>query len=168
MNKANIAILSETWFQKGDAQLRSLLENISLKDEIKFVRKDRDKRGGGVSIAYNAALGDFKKLGLDCLKRKKWEILCATGKLRGVKKHHIIIAAYLPPSYNREQNSDFMDCLTSVLVEAKTKVPDSWLTLGGDWNGRPLQQITDSFADIQVVQMGPTRKDATLDIILST
>ena len=54
--------------------------------------------------------------------------------------------------------------LTDAVLEAKTQSPDSWITIGGDWNGRPLDDITRLFPDLMVVDSPPTRKNATLDV----
>ena len=53
LNRTHIALLTETWFQKGDRQLKSMLENTELESGIRFLRRDRDKRGGGVSILFD-------------------------------------------------------------------------------------------------------------------
>ena len=89
-----------------------------------------------MAIAYNSDNSEFKKLQLECLMKNPLEIIAAVGKKNGVKKKHILIAAYLPPNYKRADNKRFLDCLIDVIAESKTKHPEAWLTLGGDWNGR--------------------------------
>ena len=51
MNSTSVALLTETWFQKRDKQLKRQLEEVESKSDICFLRRDRDKRGGGVSLA---------------------------------------------------------------------------------------------------------------------
>ena len=46
-NKTSVAVLTETWFQRRDNQLKAQLDEIGLRDEISFIRRDRDSRGGG-------------------------------------------------------------------------------------------------------------------------
>ena len=60
-----------------------------------------------------------------------------------------------------------METLADVLAEAKSKYPGCWLTLGGDWNGRSLLEITDALPELQKTPTGPTRELATLDILLT-
>ena len=61
MNSTTVALLTETWFQKRDKQLKLQLEEVELKSNISFLRRDRDKRGGGVSIAYDRNLRRIQK-----------------------------------------------------------------------------------------------------------
>ena len=86
VNKTSIAILTETWFQRRDRQLKRQLEEIEMKNNISFVRNDRDKRGGGVSVAFNSSVSDFRKIQLECMKGKKFELLAVVGKLHGIQK----------------------------------------------------------------------------------
>ena len=65
INRSTCALLTETWFQRGDRQLKKKLEEVSLEHGVQFIRKDRDKRGGGVAIAYNSNNSEFKKLQLE-------------------------------------------------------------------------------------------------------
>ena len=68
MNESNIniAMLTETWFTRNDKLLKNQLEHIELDDGVKFIRKDRNSRGGGVALAFDNKKGEFKKLRL-CL-----------------------------------------------------------------------------------------------------
>ena len=125
-------MLTETWFQRRDRQLKSQLEEIESKHNISFIRNDRDKRGGGVSIAFNSSESDFKKIQLNCMKGKKFELIAAVGKLHGIQRKHIVISTYIPPSYKKAENEGFLECLVDTIAEAKTKHPGAWLTCGGD------------------------------------
>ena len=99
MNKTNIALLNETWFQKGDKQLKGMLESIEMKDNIHFLRRDRNSRGGGVAIAFDRSKAEFKKVRLESLRGKDLEIVAAAGKLTGIKKNHVLVSIYLPPMH---------------------------------------------------------------------
>ena len=52
-----------------------MLEEAEQKDNIKFIRRDRDSRGGGVAITFNTTKGDFKKLSLKTMVGKRFEIV---------------------------------------------------------------------------------------------
>ena len=60
INKSTISLCTETWFQKNDKQLKKMLEEAEQKDNVRFIRRDRDSRGGGVAIAFSTDRGDFK------------------------------------------------------------------------------------------------------------
>ena len=122
--------------------------------------------GGGVALAYRSSLCSFAKLSLTSMRGKKHEILVARGKIRGVKKDHIIVVAYLPPQYSVAESRDFMDVITDAITEARSKIPDAWVTVGGDWNARDLSPILSLFPDMDIVRSPPTRGSATLDIII--
>ena len=88
---------------------------------ITLIRKDRDSRGGGVTIAYNSSQIMLKKLPPNSLKHKpQFEIVAARGKLRGYKKEVNVFSCYLPPKLNRAESLDFMDTLSNAIAEAKT------------------------------------------------
>ena len=54
--------------------------------------------------------------------------------------------------------------LADAISEARSKHPESWITIGGDWNNRDLTPVLSLFPDLSPVDSGPTRKNATLDI----
>ena len=89
------------------------------------------------------------------------------GKLHGLKKDHLVIVGYLPPRLTALESAQFFEKAIDVINEARTKIPEAWITVGGDWNQRPLTPLTNAFPDLTVVTTGPTRKDATLDITLT-
>ena len=167
MNDATVAILTETWFSKGNKRVSAALNVLSQRDGISFIRRDRNTRGGGVALAFDSNKSDFKKMALKSLRGNEFEILVGKGKLHGIKKSHLVVACYLPPAYSAKQTKDFFDVLTDAISEARAQCPDSWVTVGGDWNGRPLGDITSLFPDLLVVDSPPTRKNATLDVMVN-
>ena len=164
MNRATVAMLTETWLNKGNKKISYDLGLLAQEHDIHVLRKDRTSRGGGVALAYDSRMSDFKKLPLKSLAGTSLEILAAKGKINGVKKPHLVFVCYLPPSYNAAQNAHFFDKLTDAISEARSKHPESWVTIGGDWNNRDLGPILSLFPDLAPVRSGPTRKTATLDI----
>ena len=111
-------MLTETWLYRSDSQLKKLLVDISDRDGVSFLRRDRDSRGGGVAIAFNSKLCQFRKLSLNSLKKSKFEIVGAVGKLNGIKKEHIVFSCYIPPSYTRDQSISFFESLVDAISEA--------------------------------------------------
>ena len=59
-----------------------------------------------------------------------------------------------------------MDSLCDALLEAKRMYPGSWITVGGDWNGRNLDGIIDVLPELQILDTDPTRNGAHLDKLL--
>ena len=49
-------MLTETWFSKGNKKVAHELKVLDQRDDIKFLRRDRDTRGGGVAIAFDSKL----------------------------------------------------------------------------------------------------------------
>ena len=124
-------MLTETWLNKGNKKILHDLRSLAQEHNIHVLRKDRTSRGGGVALAFNSKTSDFRKLPLKSLVGTTLEILAAKGKINGVKKPHLVFVCYLPPSYNASQNASFFDKLTYAISEARSKHPESWLTVGG-------------------------------------
>ena len=116
------------------------MSDIKDSDSISLIRKGRDSRGGGVAIAYDESKIKLGKVSLNSLKKSKFEIVAAAGKLIGIKKNHLIFSCYLPPSYNRDKTAAFFETLVDAVSEAKAKCPDSWLTIGGTGMRGPFPQ----------------------------
>ena len=53
------------------------------------------------------------------------------------------------------------------MSEARSKFPESWVTLGGDWNNRDLSPVLTLFPDLKLIDSEPTRRTATLDILVT-
>ena len=155
-NKATMALLTETWFNKGNKKISHDLNILDQRDNIRFIRRDRNTRGGGVAIAFDHSIIDLKKMSLKSLHKSGFEILVGQGKLNGNKKKQLVFACYIPPSYSTKQNRDFFDTLTDAISETQSIVPDAWITLCGDWNGRSLSEIMRLFPDIVEVMSPPT------------
>lgn len=68
-NKCTVGLLTETWFNRRDSQLKKKLEEVSNQEKIRFIRKDHTSRGGGVAIAFDADQAEFKRLPLASLKK---------------------------------------------------------------------------------------------------
>ena len=52
-NGSTVCMLTETWFQCKDKQLKQKLAEVEDAENIRFLRRDRNSRGGGVAIAYD-------------------------------------------------------------------------------------------------------------------
>ena len=149
MNNLTTALLNETWLYRSDPQVKKMLTSVTEEHGIRFIRKDRDSRGGGVAVAYDSSKINLKKLNLNCLKKKNHlEIVVATGKLKNYKKDVTVISCYIPPGLSKNESAEFLDALSDVITEVKKKV-EGWIVLGGDWNGRPLDLALDMYPEIK-------------------
>ena len=131
MNDLTVALLTETWFNKGNKKIAFDVKTLDQKDNTSLLRRDRSSRGGGVALAFNSNTCDFKKVQLKMLRGSDFEILAAKGKIHGVKKPHLIFTCYVPPSYSSSQTKQFFDLLTDAVSEARSKHPEPWITIGG-------------------------------------
>ena len=85
-----------------------MLREVAEEHEIRFIRKDRDSRGGGVAVAYDSSKISLKKLNLNCLKNKNHlEIVVAIGKLRNYKKDVTVFSCYIPPKLSKNESTEF-------------------------------------------------------------
>ena len=119
-----------------------------------------------MAIAFDSNVITLKKLHLNSLKGKKFEILAARGKLRNYKKEVNVFSCYIPSKYNKAETTEFLDVLSNAITEAKMS-SEGWFLLGGDWNHRPLNAILDLYPDLKQILSPPTRKNNLLDIIYS-
>ena len=125
--------------------------DLELKNNISIIRRDRNSRGGGVGIAFDKSRSTFAKIKLKSLVKSGLEILPVSGKVHGFKRVHVIFSCYIPPSYNALDNARFFDKLADAVSEARTKFPEAWITVGGDWNRRDLKPVLDVFPDLKLI-----------------
>ena len=92
---------------------------------------------------------------------------CCRGQIANCfKRQHIVFICYIPLSLTALESAQYMNKLTDAISEARSKFPDSWVTVEGDWNNRSLEPILKIFPDLAVVQSGSTRKDGVLDMVI--
>lgn len=166
MNSLTIALLNETWLYKSDKPVKKIITDMKNEHGYDLIRRDRNSRGGGVAVAFDSRKISLKKLQLSSLRNCQYEILATRGKLRSYKKEITVFSCYLPPKLNKNESQNMIECLADAIGEAKS-TSDGWFLIGGDWNGRALGLLLQLYPDLAVVQTPPTRKNRTLDILLS-
>ena len=67
-NETAFAILTETWLTKNDKQVKKQLSDIQDEHNLNIIRKDRNKRGGGVGIMFDSVKCDLKKVQLKAMR----------------------------------------------------------------------------------------------------
>ena len=69
--------------------------------------------------------------------------------------------------YARDRTIGFFEVLVDGISEARAKHPGAWVTIGGDWNERSLSPLATNFPDLDWIGSGHTRKNKTLDIMVT-
>ena len=95
------------------------------------------------------------------------EILCTNGKLPRSGRKIVTFGVYLPPRTRAERTREIMESLSNEISKAKTELNDPIIILGGDFNKKPFQKSFEDFPDMKIIHTGPTRKDETLDYVIS-
>ena len=164
--RADIAIVTETWL--GDQGAEVLGQELSGGSDLGLLTRNRPPNQNGV--CYGGVAVVWKK-GSCCLKKavfknkEGFEVLVATGSLRGHTRKLVVLAAYLPPSYTRVRGSEALTYIEDVIIEIKRKYSDPYLVIGGDFNQWRVSRVMDNFADIREVDVGNTRGNRSIDKI---
>ena len=131
-----------------------------------MLRKDRtDRRGGGVAICYKSDSIEMNKVKI---KRSKFEILAAIGRRTGQRRKILVVAAYLPPSYNAEDLSDCLNEINDTLLLLMRRYDNPYVIVAGDFNKRDARRATADSPEIKQIATPPTRGTNVLDIIMSS
>ena len=158
-----IAVATETWFQDGPA-LDRRLEAIEAETGYATIRRNRQTgRGGGVAIIYKR--GDIK---MDEIKTSKdFEVVAAIARRTGQRRKVAVVAVYVPPNYNAEQNNKCLDYINGLIGSIKQKYNSPYILVAGDFNHRPIANELSNYPDLQQVKTPPTRGRSCLDIVLT-
>ena len=140
----------------------------SLKAEhgLEAVSKMRRKTGngnpgGGIAIIYKTqkiSLSEYP------IKRGPYELICAKGKLKNNTRHFFVLGAYLPPKLKAAESRKCLEYISGAILRIKTDFKNPYIAIGGDFNGRDLQEAIGDYYDIQEVTSGATRAGAWLDL----
>ena len=163
----HFACITETWYA-GGRELRDHIIDIEGAAGIKILHKSRDgrskKRGGGVAIAFNSALCNFKQRQLKCVG-KEHEVMCAVGKVGKIERKVVVMVVYIPPGMKAQQLQKLRENLAAEVSEAKVAYKNPIFVIGGDFNHRDVMGEVDHAEHMSVVKSGPTRGDSTIDLI---
>ena len=128
------------------------------------MRKDRssNKRGGGIAVYFNTSRVQFTKAKIPPTKH---EVYAAIGRRMGQRRKIVILAVYIPPWYNSEQNRSLFRYTNDAILTLRAKYEDPYFIVAGDFNRRDFGLATSEYPDIKPIFNDPTRGDAVLDII---
>ena len=160
----DICLITETWLNNAN-KTRETLEDFKSTTGYEFLRKDRNGgRGGGVAVCFNTNKIELTKAKIPPCKH---EIYAAVGRRAGQRRKVVVLIAYVPPSYNAQQNKSFYKSMNDAMMTLKNKYNDPYVIIGGDFNRRSIYEATREYPDIRPISTGPTRGDATLDVLLT-
>lgn len=163
----HFACITETWYS-GGKELRDHIGEVEGRTGIKILQKNRDgrirKRGGGVAVAFNTALCNFKQRQLKVVP-KECEVLCAVGKAGKIDRKVVVFVVYIPPGMKARQLEDLREALTTEVTAVKEDVKNPILVVAGDLNHRNIAGAVNLTEQITLIPSGPTRGVSTIDLV---
>ena len=161
------AIVSESWLKPGLQLEQEILnlrneENADLFHFSRKISKKGRPAGGGIAIITNRSYCIMKELKIT---RGKSEIVCTVGKINGCSRKLVIIGIYISPRCRAPQVHDALERVADVIRKVKDLFPDPFIALGGDFNKAKIEEASNEFPDLTIVNSPPTRGDAKLDLM---
>ena len=114
--EASIATVTETWFTDGES-LEEDAQDLLLRAGLRIMYRNREAnvRGfshGGVAIIYKDSVCSLNRMKLH--NPHDFEVIAASGVIKGCQRKIVIIASYIPPNYSVGRGKaamDFVACL---------------------------------------------------------
>ena len=158
----DLACITETWLKERIANSVVEIPNYSI------IRLDRQViEHGGVRLYVKEGYSKYKVIEeLKCCDEHEilWVHLMPTRLPRGYSC--LVIAIIFHPDPSAANNDNIRDHLFSSLSLAESLYPNCAIIVCGDFNRLDLQPIMNHFRLSQIVKV-PTRKNATLDLVLT-
>ena len=126
---------------------------------------DRGFSHGGVAVVYRASEVSLRRVKLH--NPHNFEVIMATGMLRGCARRVVVVASYLPPNYSVGRGRSAMEFTAGAVAEAKRRFDDPLLIVAGDYNQWGIAAHLADFPDLEEYQVGPTRAGHSIDKIFS-
>jgi hypothetical protein len=133
---SDVAVCTETWINSNHCT-EELLSDLESNSKYSVLRRDRQSRGGGVAVIYNRDLISMTEAKLPTTK---YEVLAAIGRRTSQRRKVLVIAAYIPPSYDAEETNGFMEYLTQALLLLRGRYVNPYIILGGGFQQKATQQ----------------------------
>ena len=166
--KLHISVVTESWLADGD-RLGENLESLEYGTDLKVIYKNRPVRancrrstaGGGVAIIFNKTTCNLKELRV---KKNKYELVCAKGRIGDDPRIVIVIGVYLEPKLLVSSVTEINELISDIMLREKSANPDPIFIIGGDMNKKNIHGAFDDFIDVHEVNHGPTRLTEKLDL----
>ena len=163
-----LLVITESWLKVGK-DLRDAIADLDGGASIGMVMRNRLSRrkrtaGGGVAVAFNKNRITLKPLPS---RVENCEILMTSGKLCGLSRKLVVIAAYIPPRTRAAGRDKFVDVLSRCIGQAKQDLNDPLILVAGDFNRFDVVPAVADYPDVQFLITPPTRGVATIDLAAS-
>ena len=165
---ADLAIITETWLQDRSVNDNAIdLAGQHGLDLFTLNRRNiaaNSRQYGGVAVTTRSARTSFKILELP--NPENFEVLCVSGKIKGIREKVVVVVVYIPPNYPRHRADSCLDYVADVISEAKRQFSSSMIIVAGDWNQWSTDYVLQEHPDMAEVEHGPTRNDRKIDKFL--
>ena len=163
----SVTLISETWERENNK-----LDNVLNSTRFKYISSYRKKKspGGGCAIVYNERQFNVVNPDVDVPENVEaaWAIFSpVTSDVNKLKVKRILVGTiYVSPKskYKTETADHIIE--TIHLLRARYDNDINFL-IGGDFNRMPVTDILECYGALKQVVSVPTRKSATLEILLS-
>ena len=167
----DISVVTKSWLASS-SKLDYDLNELEFGTDLKVVYKNRPIRqnsrrrtaGGVVAIIYNKTRCRLKERKI---KKNKFELVCATGKVTGMDRELVVIGVYVPPKTNVADFQALVGAVSDLVLEEKVKHKDPMILVAGDFNKRDMEPAFADYVDMVMLQHGPTRGREKLDLIFT-
>lgn len=163
----HFACITKTWYS-GGRELRDHIGEVEGRTGIRILQKSRDgrvrKRGGGVALAFNTALCNFKQRQLKIMT-KEHEVMCAVGKVGKIERKVVVFVIYIPPAIKARQLEELREALAVEVTAVKADIKNPVLIMAGDLNHHVMAGAVNLTEQITLIPSGPTRVHHTIDLI---
>ena len=162
---SRIAVITETWFQDGE-KLENEKQDLKLGSSLAMITKNRRPLNngvayGGVVVIWRDTSYDFKEFHVQGVS--SFKILACATSVPGYTRKLVMIACYIPQSYNKKCGNEAMEAVADAVEEAKRRFKDPFVLVTGDFNQWRVDEALDNFADIGEVAVGNTRGNRSID-----
>ena len=163
-----VGVVSETWIRDG---AEDLVERLSEGDGLGFISRKRSQPAsngvtyGGVAVLWRKSACSLKEFAFP--NPLDFEVVVATGSLRGHTRKLAIISCYIPPGYSRARGEGAIEHINDIVVHLKGRFTDPYIVIAGDYNQWQVADSLDDFPDIKEAPVGPTRGDLSIDKIFT-
>ena len=153
---SDIAIVSETWL-KDDPRVNQTLLDLEDRKKVSIIRRDRGngKQAGGVAICYKSENIEMRAVKMPATE---FEVLCSIGRRMGQRRKILVIAIYIPPSYNADKNKAVLSYICDLVLIMKNRYQNPHIVIGGDINNRNLRSALSDYRDC-LLYTSPSPRD---------
>ena len=162
----DLSIISET-FEREGKKIEAILNSRYFKN-ISFYRKNRSP-GGGCSIIYNETRFSVKQLDINSSNEIEncWALFTPKSENNNLLKIRRTVGSYYVSPRSRHKQ-EVIEHIISTIHQLRAEYNNEvHFICGGDFNRLDVSDILDSYGALKQIVSVKTRKDATLEIILT-